>query len=98
LVLNTGATIAREPPVAEDILQARTQSMPGRGCLARGAASRILAKRKLDDTYIAPRPRFREFSRPDYFAFLFSVSIRSLAAGPDEAGFWPVISWPSTTV
>ena len=35
---------------------------------------------------------------PDYFAFLFSISIRSLAAGPDEAGFWPVISWPSTTV
>src|SRR5271168_3123222 len=34
---------------------------------------------------------------PDYFAFLFSVSIRSLAAGPDEAGFWPVISWPSAT-
>src|SRR6516164_11593377 len=33
-----------------------------------------------------------------YLAFLFSVSIRSLAAGPDEAGFWPVISWPSTTV
>jgi hypothetical protein len=35
---------------------------------------------------------------PDYLAFLFSLSIRSLAAGPDEAGFWPVISWPSTTV
>jgi hypothetical protein len=35
---------------------------------------------------------------PDYFAFLFSVSIRSLAAGPDEAGFWPVISWPSVMV
>src|ERR1700722_8485689 len=35
---------------------------------------------------------------PDYFAFLFSVSIRSLAAGPDEAGFWPVISGPSATV
>ena len=33
-----------------------------------------------------------------YLAFLFSVSIRSLAAGPDEAGFWPVISWPSATV
>ena len=32
-----------------------------------------------------------------YFA-LFSVSIRSLAAGPDEAGFWPVISLPETTV
>ena len=29
---------------------------------------------------------------PGYFAFLFSVSIRSLAAGPDDAGFWPVIS------
>jgi hypothetical protein len=29
---------------------------------------------------------------------LFRVSIRSLAAGPDEAGFWPVISWPSATV
>jgi hypothetical protein len=42
--------------------------------------------------------RLREFSGPDYFAFLFSVSIRSLAAGPDEAGFWPVISWPSATV
>ena len=38
------------------------------------------------------------FSEPDYFALLFSVSIRSLAAGPDEAGFWPVISWPSATV
>ena len=37
-------------------------------------------------------------SGPDYFAFLFSVSMRSLAAGPDEAGFWPVISWPSATV
>ena len=37
-------------------------------------------------------------SEPDYFAFLFSVSIRSLAAGPDEAGFWPVINWPSATV
>ena len=35
---------------------------------------------------------------PDYFAFLLSVSIRSLAAGPDDAGFWPVISWPSATV
>lgn len=43
-------------------------------------------------------PCLREFSRPDYFAFLFSVSIKSLAAGPDEAGFWPVISWPSATV
>ena len=38
------------------------------------------------------------FSERDYFALLFSVSIRSLAAGPDEAGFWPVISWPSATV
>jgi hypothetical protein len=35
---------------------------------------------------------------PDYVAFLFSVSIRSLAPGPDDAGFWPVISWPSATV
>ena len=35
---------------------------------------------------------------PVYLAFLLSVSIRSLAAGPDEAGFWPVISWPSATV
>ncbi len=34
----------------------------------------------------------------DYILFCFSVSIRSLAAGPDEAGFWPVISWPSATV
>src|SRR5262245_13051859 len=33
-----------------------------------------------------------------YFAFLFRVSIRSLAAGPDEAGFWPVINCPSLTV
>ena len=33
-----------------------------------------------------------------YLAFLFSVSIRSLAAGPDEAGFWPVIRRPSATV
>ena len=45
-----------------------------------------------------PGPRLPEFSRPDYFAFLFNVSIRTLAAGPDEAGFWPVISWPSVTV
>ena len=28
----------------------------------------------------------------------FSISIRSLAAGPDDAGFWPVTSLPSTTV
>src|SRR5215207_6738710 len=27
-----------------------------------------------------------------------SISSRTLAAGPDEAGFWPVISWPSATV
>jgi hypothetical protein len=40
-------------------------------------------------------PRLPEDSGPDYFAF---ASIRSLAAGPDEAGFWPVISWPSATV
>ena len=39
-----------------------------------------------------------EFSGPDYFAFLFSLSIRTLAVGPDDAGFWPVISVPSTTV
>jgi hypothetical protein len=43
-------------------------------------------------------PRLPEFRGPDYFAFFFSASIRSLAAGPDEAGFWPVISWPSATV
>jgi hypothetical protein len=29
---------------------------------------------------------------------LLSISSRSLAAGPDDAGFWPVISWPSATV
>ena len=33
-----------------------------------------------------------------YLAFLFSVSIRSLAAGPDEADFCPVIGWRSATV
>jgi hypothetical protein len=43
-------------------------------------------------------PCLPEFSGPDYFAFFFSASIRSLAAGPDEAGFWPVISWPSAIV
>src|SRR5262245_58775105 len=37
-------------------------------------------------------------SGPGYFAFLFSISIRSLAAGPDDAGCWPVINWPSLTV
>ncbi len=42
--------------------------------------------------------RLREFSGLDYITLLFSVSISSLAAGPDEAGFWPVISWPSATV
>jgi hypothetical protein len=30
-----------------------------------------------------------------YLTFLFSVSIRTMAAGPEEAGFWPVISRPS---
>jgi hypothetical protein len=44
---------------------------------------------------------FREIihlSRYDHFFFSFSESIRSLAAGPDEAGFWPVISRPSAIV
>ena len=45
-----------------------------------------------------PGPRLPEFSKADYFAFFFNVSIRTLAAGPEEAGFWPVISWPSVTV
>src|SRR5262249_40710684 len=33
-----------------------------------------------------------------YFAFFFSASIRTLAVGPEEAGFWPVINCPSATV
>ena len=32
-----------------------------------------------------------------YFA-VPSVSRSSFAAGPDDAGFWPVINWPSATV
>src|SRR5262249_16895283 len=43
-----------------------------------------------------PLPRRNQ--GPGYFAYLFKVSIRTLAAGPDEAGFWPVINWPSATV
>ena len=46
----------------------------------------------------AERSGFVKFGVSDYFALFFSASIRSLAAGPDEAGFWPVISWPSATV
>jgi len=40
---------------------------------------------------------------PDQVAFAdicisSSFSIRTFAAGPDEAGFWPLINWPSVTV
>src|SRR5262245_14257618 len=49
----------------------------------------------LTDHSVIPPPAH---SIVGYFAFLFRVSIRSLAAGPDEAGFWPVISCPSFTV
>ena len=53
-------------------------------------------EREEEGAHVGASPK--GFSEPDYFALLFSVSIRSLAAGPDEAGFWPVISWPSATV
>lgn len=33
-----------------------------------------------------------------YLALVLSTSSRTLAAGPEEAGFWPVISGPSVTV
>ena len=58
------------------------------------ATARLLVLPETEDeggAHIGASPGF-------YFAFLFSVSIRSLAAGPDDAGFWPVISWPSATV
>ncbi len=90
----------------EPIPAARKDSQP-RGCRSTKAAKRS-AKAACEARWLKCQPsigssptacpRLPEDSGPDYFAFFFSASIRSLAAGPDEAGFWPVISWPSATV
>ena len=43
-------------------------------------------------------PRRAECTLMAHLLISLSFSIRTFAAGPEEAGFWPVIKWPSVTV
>ncbi len=59
----------------------------GRACIARETALDGLDRMAAENAFEC-----------DSGYFAVTASIRSLAVGPEEAGFWPVINWPSLTV